>query len=165
MLIELAGTHPIPFNFKQLDNPKLLNYARVHLENKGVLKLGELMPYCYLKISDDFIYRLFPLLENRDLIIPDYFNNEGSVGAHISVIYPEEMPQEMPQKILINELGNTFHFSVNGLYCVEIFDKKIIALIVECPDLQQLRLKYGFPIKLNYHGLKVPFHITIAIGY
>lgn len=160
MLIESAENQNIAFKLTQIEHPKLIIYAKTQLENKGVLQCTQKEPYCYLKIDNDFIHQLYPLLPKMKVSIPNYFNFPGAVGAHISVIYNEEMQQEL----LINELGESFNFSAEGLYSVEVFNKKLIFLSVHSPDLARIRKKYGFPAKLNYHNLMVPFHITIATG-
>lgn len=160
MLIELAENKNIPYNLIKINNENLINYAKTQLDNKGILHCTKKEPYCYLKISDDFIHKLYPFLPKMGVAIPNYFNFAGAVGAHISVIYNQEMQQE----ILINELGNTISFTPENLYCIEVFNKRLVVLIVHALDLDSLRQKYGFPQKLNYHGLLVPFHITIATG-
>ncbi len=160
MLIELASNTHINFNLINLDNKVLLKYAKTQLITKGILQQSENPSYCYLKISDDFIYQLYPMLEETKLHIPNYFNFVGAVGAHISVIYPAEFEPDLS----ITELGDHFSFIPDSLYCIEVFNKKMVILTIQCPELELLRRKYGFPAKLNYRGLMVPFHITIATG-
>lgn len=76
----------------------------------------------YLDVHDDYIHRLFPLLENQKIKKPDYFG-AGSAGAHISVIYPEE-------NILVSsdDLNKDHEFKIKGVFAAEIGLKKYYAL-------------------------------------
>jgi hypothetical protein len=159
MIIECNNPKNIAFSYKAISNPTLLEYAKNKLPLQGTLKQDDRGSYCYLKIQDDFIFELFPLIKEPDLSIPDYFPPRYDTGAHISVIYSEEMPSE---KININELGQSFTFEITGLLSISVFNKTFFALKVSSPALKKLRLKYKLPTKLNYRGLLVPFHITIA---
>ncbi len=159
MIIECSNPKEIDFSYKEICNPTLLEYAKNKLSLQGVLKQDDSGSYCYLKIQDNFIFELFPLIKEPGLSIPDYFPPRYDTGAHISVIYPEEMP---PEKININELAQSFSFEATSLLSISVFNKTFFALTVSSPALKQLRLKYKLPTKLNYHGLLVPFHITIA---
>ncbi|HHW3788005.1 TPA: hypothetical protein ACT9MN_002695, partial [Legionella pneumophila] len=83
----------------QLNNPALLNKA-MQLKSIGKVAISQ-NQLTYLKIHDEWIYELFPLLQNEQIRKPDYFGNE-SIGAHISIIYPEENttinPKELDQE-------------------------------------------------------------------
>lgn len=159
MIIECSNPKEIAFSYKEICNPTLLEYAKNKLSLQGILKQDDSGSYCYLKIQDDFIFELLPLINEPGLSIPDYFPPRYDTGAHISVIYPEEMP---PEKIIIDELEQSFSFEATGLLSISVFNKTFFALTVLSPSLKQLRLKYNLPTKLNYRGLLVPFHITIA---
>lgn len=135
-----------------------MEYAK-KLPNQGVLKRDNTSTYCYLKIQDDFIFELFPLIQKPYLSVPNYFPPKYNSGAHISVIYPDEISSK---NINIDELEQSFSFELTGFFSLSIFNKTFFALTVSSPLLEQLRLKYGLSTKLNYQGLLVPFHITIA---
>lgn len=153
-------SHPlqnIAFNFRKHDKPRLISIANA-LPCNGILKQASQAPYIYLKLEDDFIHKLFPLINEDNLLKPDEHYSKHSIGAHISVIYSGEAQSELN----ISEIGQPFSFSITGLFDIEVFDKHVFALLVSSDDLIQLRQKYGFDERLNYHGLLVPFHITIA---
>jgi len=73
---------------QKLNNLELIKVAK-SLDNEGVvLQDGN---YTYLKISDDFIHKLYHLIkENNHLQKPDYFGEKYAIGAHITIIYPNE---------------------------------------------------------------------------
>jgi hypothetical protein len=112
----------------------------------------------YLDISDDYIHQLFPLLDNKNNLIlkPDYFN-KYLIGAHISVIYPEENTVIDPI-----EFGKHHNFSIKHLCTMQISAKTYYVLTVESNSLLELRKKYNLPDKLNFRGYNVEFHITIG---
>lgn len=159
MVIECANPQLINFAYTEIDNPVLLHYAKNKLPLTGVLKQNDIGAYYYLKIHDDFIFKLLPLIKEPRLDIPDYFSPRYNTGAHISVIYSEEMPT---QKIHIHEFEQSFSFEIKDFLCISVFNKTLFALSVSSPSLEQLRLKYGLTTKLHYRGLLLPFHITIA---
>lgn len=105
MIIECANPKEIAFSYKEISNPTLLKYAKKKLPLQGTLKQDNTGSYYYLKIHDDFIFKLFPLIKEPGLSIPDYFLPRYDIGAHISVIYPEEM---LLEKINIDELEQPF---------------------------------------------------------
>lgn len=159
MIIECTNPTEIAFSYKEICNPTLLEYAKNKLPLQGTLKQNDTGSYCYLKIEDDFIFELFPLIKEPGLSIPDYFPPKQDTRAHISIIYPEEM---LPEKINMDELEQSFSFEVTGFLRISVFNKTFFALAVSSPLLKQLRLKYNLSTQLNYRGLLVPFHITIA---
>lgn len=181
-LIECSSPNTIEFSYQLYQNHPALEFAKKNLFFSGVFlkTVGKdnSTPYYYLKIEDDFIHALFPLLKDNTLLKPDYFSTEKSVGAHISVIYPEEIVANISTSISssssdslsiskalpISELNQTFNFDLSGLIDIQVFGKRIVALVVSSPELEKLRIQYGFPKKLNYHNLLVPFHITLARG-
>lgn len=147
----------IDFAFRKLENSNLLRFAN-ELPCHGILKQAQLVPYVYLKVDDDFIHKLLPLMNDDNLLKPDDRYSKNAIGAHISVIYSGEVESE----INIAEIDQPFSFSITGLFDIEVFESHVFALLVSSRELIQLRQKYGFDERLNYHGLLVPFHITIA---
>jgi len=164
MILEVEEGKEIDFRVNRLLNDKLLNYAKQVLPNHGhLMKLSsESGPYYYLKIPDDFILKLFPFLSEENFSVPDYFDSPEAIGAHISVMYDNEMPTDLNSSFNSAEMGKIFHFEPIDIYRIEIFNKELIALIVSSPTLEALRHQYGLKSKLNYRGLLVPFHITLA---
>jgi hypothetical protein len=69
-------------------NTPLLIVAASQLSPAGKLAVSH-NNLTYLNIDDNYIHQLFPLLKNQEIKKPDYFGDD-SVGAHITVIYPEE---------------------------------------------------------------------------
>lgn len=178
-----------------LDNPYLLECANL-LPKVGVLKWDLLLPYCYLKIHDDFIHKLFPILfedENKTntgtntktkaiqgnnslqrketigiLQKPDYFStlsNRSVTGAHISLSYPtEDRSQDIKSDLINGRIEKNHSFEVENLIKAELPTKTLFGLVVKAASLEKIRAQYGLGVMLNYNGLLVPFHITIAFG-
>ncbi|HJD61615.1 MAG TPA: hypothetical protein LFV90_05685 [Rickettsia endosymbiont of Columbicola hoogstraali] len=94
--------------FQKLDNPELIKVAKT-LKNEG--KVLQDKNYAYLKISDDFIHKLYPLIaEHENLQKPDYFSEQCNIGAHITITYPNEevVIKEFELKsIVVNFLRNS----------------------------------------------------------
>lgn len=131
----------------------LIHWARDYLPQKGVLK-EQKDGYVYLKVDDDYINKLYPLLNYPGYIIPPYFRRPDSPGAHISVMYVDERSRTGR----INEIGQVFTFALTDLVFVPSKSQKYIALEINAPKLEELRKKYGLSPFLKGHH----FHITIA---
>lgn len=168
MLIETLKENSVEYSYEILKFPEIINFANHVLHPVGTLAFEETSNFCYLKISDKYIFDTYHFLHNKNLKIPinipDYFTErKNRIGAHITLVYPEE-----PNAILIKQniqsqkSLNTFSFSVQDLLSVNVFNKTLVVLTVTCPELDQIRKVFGLPPKLNYNGLLVPFHITIA---
>ncbi len=193
VLIEAFNDDSIEYSYQVHRFPEIIDYANQSLNPKGVLQYDASTDYCYLKISDNYIYDIFPLLKesakSEKLQMPDYFSSEkGNIGAHISLVYPKEnnaskvrqyientgyqesnYPSEQASHPSQTRLGRNFSneldFRVTDLVSINAFDKIRFFLIVESPELLEIRNKYGLAQKLNYRGILVPFHITIAISF
>ena len=113
----------------------------------------------YLDIDDAYVHQLFPLLENKQIKKPDYFG-KGSVGAHITVIYPEENKQ-----IKKNDLDKPHDFILKEIVSAQIGLKTYYVLLVESPSLLQLRRQYNLSDTLCFKGYSIGFHITIGVKY
>ena len=111
----------------------------------------------YLDIDDAYIHKLFPLLQDQQIEIPDYFA-EGSAGAHITVIYPEEH-----REVNEEDLNQEHHFLIQDLVAAEIGKKTYYVLLVESPSLLRLRKRYNLPDLLCFKGYSIGFHITIGV--
>lgn len=141
--------------FKKLNNDKLIE-AALQLSTSGYLAVTS-KNLTYLDIDDQYIHQLFPLLEDKTIKKPDYFG-QNSIGAHISVIYPEENTS-----IDQVDLGIQHHFTINGIYTAELGLKSYYALIIESASLSQLRKKYGLPRLLCLKNFRVEPHITVGV--
>ncbi|MCD6040033.1 MAG: uncharacterized protein K0S27_1433 [Gammaproteobacteria bacterium] len=140
---------------KDLNISQLAN-ALSGLATKGRLAISD-NNLVYLDISDHYINRLFLFLENQKIKKPDYFGI-GGIGAHISVIYPEE-------NIGINrdDVDKEHEFKVKSAFTAEIGLKKYYALKVDAPSLLLLRRKYHLSDMLPFKGYSISFHITIGV--
>ena len=140
---------------RSITNHRLFEMAS-KLKTIGFLTKGS-NNYIYLNIDNAFIDDLFPLLDNPGIEIPDYFGDQKA-GAHISVIYPEE------NKIIsLEDLHKEYSFRIYDIAQANLGRKAYYILLVDSPELLQLRRKYGLPDLLNFKGFKICFHITIAV--
>jgi hypothetical protein len=133
---------------------EVVEYAREHLPQEGYL-IAKSDGYCYVKVSDEYIHTLFPMLdlEEEGYRKPPYFRSEEATGAHISVIYENE-------NVIPDELGQIFQFELNQIVIVKVSREKTYAILqVTAPELEKLRCKYGLKPKLQGHE----FHITLAL--
>ncbi len=121
----------------KLHVPAIINAAS-HLKQKGQLAMSK-NNLLYLDIDDTYIHKLFPLLHDYQVKMPDYFG-EKSVGAHITAIYPEE-----GRDINKEDLSIEHNFSIKNLVFTEIGPKTYYILLVDSPSLLQLRRKYSLP--------------------
>jgi len=136
----------------------LIKYS-LSLPNTGVLRVID--DYTFLDISDAYIHELFPLLApESNLQKPNYFSSQKSMGAHISIIYPEEQV-----RIERQEHAKTHVFKPTGLWYAILESKTYYVLMIESPTLTSLRRKYQLPDQLSFKGNLFSFHTTIAIRF
>jgi hypothetical protein len=132
---------------------QVVEYAREHLPMEGQLKVKS-DGFVYLKVDDAYIHNLFPMLElQKDgYREPPYFRTREAPGAHMSVFYENE-------HVVPEEAGQTFHFELKDIVIVKPSKHdRYAVLVVESPELEKLREKYGLSPKLLGHD----FHITLA---
>jgi len=128
------------------------------LPDQGILCQSD-TGYVYVKVADDIIYRLFPLIDIPTKQLPDYFSNStNNVGAHISVIYEAELQENRT----IAGLGKTIYFQKIGICKARLNAKNYVVLMVKALELENLRVQHGLSAKPIYQGFEVEFHITIA---
>jgi Swiss Army Knife, 2H phosphoesterase domain len=143
-----------------IEQQDILTYARENIPLVGILQQTK-GGYIYLKVDDEFIHSLFPLLNVPEKQMPPYFSDlYNQVGAHITVVYQDE--QSFP--CTMDELGTSFAFALSGLQHAIFEFESYFILSVESPALVTLRRKYGFSDNPVYHGIPVGWHITIAKG-
>ncbi len=146
------------------ENIPLLAAARTQLPLIGELLYHNSEPYCYLKIHDDFIYKLFPFIQTDQISMPAYFHPDKFTGAHISLVYPNEANAiKITQDLKLGKIESTASFEVTGFASMTVFNKTMYALTVTSPELEKIRTQYGLSKELNYKGFLVPFHITLGI--
>lgn len=144
------------YNMIHLSCKTALNKAGT-LKTEGLLEQSD--DYCYLKIDDDYIHLIHPILSaHYDVDKPDYFRLPEDVGAHISVIYPEE-------NVTLNRehIGQKHFFRVDGLIKAKFGLKEYFALSVTSPTLAVFRQKYDLDPKPTFKGQQVVFHITVGV--
>lgn len=144
-------------SMQQLSVPKLLDTV-AQLSMKGHLKMNA-FGLTYLDIDDNFIHQIFPLIPDMSAIKPEYFG-EDLVGAHISVIYPEE-----DISCHKSDLNKEHSFTVTGLFFAVIENKKYYVLKVKAPSLTSLRRRQGLPDKLSFKNCLIDLHITVGVVY
>lgn len=131
----------------------VIQWAEQHLPQTGVLK-EDARGFVYLKVDDGYINKLSQFVIDPRYGKPPYFRRPDSPGAHISVIYREERNRTGP----IQEIGQTFPFTLMELAHVPPKTGKYLVLQVYSPELEHLRKKYDLSPLLKGHA----FHITIA---
>ncbi|KGP62387.1 hypothetical protein EP47_06355 [Legionella norrlandica] len=144
------------FIVTELSCKTALQKAR-NLRAEGILQQRD--NYCYLKIDDDYIHFIHPILSVYDAIDkPDYFKPPDDVGAHISIIYPEE-------NISLNRkhIGQRHRFSIDGLIKARFGLKEYFALSITSPSLVAFRQKYCLDPKPTFKGQQIVFHITVGV--
>jgi hypothetical protein len=141
--------------FKPLVLPQLIQAAS-QLPMTGTVAAIEL--YTYLDIDDRFIHELYPLLPNPHKLIqkPNYFGE--NMGAHISIIYPEEN-----QLIHDEDIGTKHTFTIQQAFTTTLDMKKYWGLAIHSPSILALRKKYDLAERPCYKNHRVNFHITIGV--
>ncbi len=135
-----------------IPNNELIETAKT-LPRLGALKVSD-ERLVYLDIDDNYIHELFPLIDYPGVNKPDYF--AAGIGAHISIIYPNEYNYALIEK------QSMFQFEVNHLFMAKTNDAIYFALSVNAPDLLTIRRKNNLSTKLNLNGYRVDMHITIG---
>lgn len=152
----LEGSVPQP-----VDLPPVIEKIEQSLSFSGEIKQSA-NGFVYVDISDDYIYKVFPLIASYDsqAALPPYFDRKDAAGAHISFILAKEHAKIPPEWI-----GKKIDFAVTGLFSVipDGFSgaEKIYLLEVTAPELETLREQLGLNPKIDGHE----FHITVAIVF
>ncbi len=135
---------------------RILNYVENHLPHCGILK--NLDGFVYVDLDDEYIHKLVSFIQEDGFEEPPYFG-KGLVGAHITVIYPEEL-----KKFIIGEIqecGEAIDFTTKK--CEVVYPSRwqgideVYLITVRSSKLDRIREKYGLP-KQEYE-----FHITIGV--
>lgn len=132
---------------------QIVDYAKENLPLEGQLLIKS-EGFVYLKVDDEYIHTLFPLLELEEngYKKPPYFRSKEAPGAHISIFYEKE-------HIFPEEIGQYFRFQLKQIVIVKPSkDTSYAVLQVEAPELEKLRKKYGLSPKLFGHE----YHISLA---
>ncbi len=114
--------------------------------------------FVYIDLDDGFIHDLIHYIEPDGFIEPPYFGKTGLIGAHISVIYADEI-----RNGAIEELGQTFSFTPIECKIVHPPDwsdvEDLYLIEVDAPELDLIRKKYGLEKR------ELGFHITIGVKF
>lgn len=137
--------------------PVILNYIDKNLPHQGTLKNSN--GFVYVDLDDNYVYKLISFIQQDGFQEPPYFGSPGLVGAHITVMYPEETKKYGIKEM--KEYGSTISFVPTKCQVVhpprwEGIDE-VYFIVVEAPELDKIREKYGLP-KREYD-----FHITIGV--
>ena len=135
-----------------IENKKLLDIARA-LPKYGRLKVHE-KQLVYLDIDNRFINELCPLIEHEKVEKPDYFSM--GIGAHISIIYPNETMKP------IFESNQIIHFQIANLFKAETSQAIYYGLVMESPDLIKIRKANNLSEQMNFNGYIIDIHATIG---
>jgi len=137
--------------------PAILNYIEENLPYCGILKNSH--GFVYVDLDDEYIHKLITFIQQDGFQEPPYFGDAGLVGAHITVIYPEETTKYGIQEI--EECGEIISFVPKDCRAVHPPRWKrideVYFIAIEAPQLDKIREKYGLP-KREYD-----FHITIGV--
>ena len=119
--------------------------------------------FVYLEVPDEIIDGFFEMLPGRGLDKPEAATDKEYVGAHVSVMRPEEHERIVKKKKRVREIDEDFAFTLDKLYSTEPegWDgvKEVFFVSVKSPELEALRKKYGLSKLLNGHD----FHITVGV--
>ncbi len=143
-----------------VDEPQAFAYAKTQLPCYGALQKTS-DGFLYLKVTDRYVYELLPLLP--DVLSPPPYFGPGLIGAHISIIRPEEIDWTSPP--ILPALGTRYAFSL-GHFAWAIpknvpKTSKIYFLTVDSPELVKIRTDAS--LSPQYKGQDL--HITIGVQY
>ena len=137
--------------------PAVLSSIQNELPHHGILK--KTGRFVYVDVDDEYIHKLITFIENDGFEKPPYFGNSELVGAHITVIYSDEVEKYGIDEI--QECGEKIDFTPKECKIVHPPNwhkiDEVYFVAIESPRLDQIRKKYGLP-KSEYE-----FHITIGV--
>jgi hypothetical protein len=134
-------------------SPKVMKEAG-KLPQYGILRQNS-SGFIYLEVPQNYIDKTKPHIGGKGIVKPP-----SKTGAHISVMYPEEVKNN---HIYVSEIGKKIFFSIKGFYSSPVnWTKhsidKVYYVEVRSPELEHIRQKYG----LSRHLKGQQFHITVA---
>jgi len=146
---------------KHKGRKQLLKYASKSLSLKGTLKQNG-NGFVYVDVSNHYISSLFPLIKEKQIQKPPFFQKEDPIGAHIGVILAKEAKEKNLFEFF-EEKGKEISFEITGFYSVQPQTwngvDKVWFLTVASKELELIREKYRLPTKMGSHD----FTIVLAI--
>jgi hypothetical protein len=142
------------------ENQRLIQVAQQELASVGTVRQTD-QGFVYLDVDDNFIYKLFPLIDANGHILklPPYFNGDRQAGAHVTIMSASEVQKQNIGTLA--ESGQEIPFSIIafGSIAPERWKgvERVWFLVIESPALDQLRIKYGLTPK------DISYHITVAV--
>jgi hypothetical protein len=86
------------------------------------------------------------------------------MGAHVSIVYPEEAKkEEIRNDLALGKLDLLHHFEIHKFASIKLNKKTYFALSIHSETLTNLRIRYSLLPLLNFRRTLVPFHITLAV--
>ena len=148
---------------KAIESMTLTKMAKSRLKSvplTGTLKQTK-DGFVYLKIPNNVINGLFACIDEENIQKPPYnIGKYKSIGAHISVMYGDEIKDE---DVVIKEIGKDISFKLGKFYSTNPMGwdemERVWFITVDSPELEKLRNKYKLSKKLNGHE----FHISCAV--
>ncbi|MBX7067384.1 MAG: hypothetical protein K1X28_09145 [Parachlamydiales bacterium] len=133
---------------------KIMDEIFYSLDAVGTLK-QDANGMVYVDVDNDFIYKLYPWIQEEGFELPTSLYGNNALGAHVTVIYKREA--EDYQLGWIKEAGDQVYFKVTGCKIIPLNQAGYelgCVVTIQAPNLDKLRKKYGLPsIKYDYHIL------------
>lgn len=136
---------------------KILDHVFYNLNCVGTIKQGA-GGMVYVDVDDDFILKLYPLIQDEGFVLPTSLQGKNAIGAHITVVYNREANDY--DLGWIEERNTQVFFTVTDCKIVELDQagyESACVLKIKAPNLDKLRKKYGLP------AIKYDFHIMIGM--
>lgn len=138
---------------------EMLDYIFENLPEYGTLAQDE-RGFVYVDLPNDYIHKLYPMIDEEGFEEPPYFVRPRMYGAHISVIYASEAKEH---RIKVEEVGKTIYFSPKTCKIVKPGKwnevEEVYIITVDAPALNKLRKRYGLK------DATYPYHITVGVKY
>lgn len=145
-------------NVEPIDHPAITEILN-ELPHYGVLKQRDGDGFIYLKVSEEYLDRLFTVIQ--EIFGDELVKGSSLVGAHVSVIRPN-----IGEPVFWNiaELDSTFDFIPlrMGTVVPDLDPKweRVWILEIHSQALEDLRVSYGLSPRVGNSDNE--FHITIA---
>lgn len=144
------------FIFIELSDKPIVEMAET-FDGEGLIQ--QRGDYCYLDIDDRYINQIYPMLAHYGRVDkPAYFSVSDGIGAHISVIYPEERVKVLPSSV-----GQKHVFSIYGLFKAQYEEKEYFILSLTSPSLSAFRQLHYLTPRPIWKRQEVMFHITVGV--